>query len=253
MLDVVYLSAHLDDAVWSCGGTLYEQAQAGKRVLVVTLCAGDPPAGALSDFAQVHHDRWGVTSATAVAVRRKEDVTALHGLGVRWLHLPLRDAIYRAGPNGDWLYTSGPALFGDLHWADQAAWLPQVVGWLAALPGVTDDTQVWLPLGLGQHVDHQLTRAAGEAWGGGGARMYYEDYPYVAQAGVALGDGWHRQVQVLSGAAVSARLTAMACYASQISTFWDDVETMVAATAGWLQGNGAGVAAECKWKRRETE
>lgn len=253
MLDVVVLSAHLDDAVWSCGGTIFEQARAGQRVLVVTMCAGDPPVGALSEFAQVHHDRWGVTSATAVAVRRAEDAAALRGLGVRWLHLPLRDAIYRAGPDGRWLYTTGAALFGELHRADREAWLPQVVGWLAALPGVTDETQVWLPLGLGQHVDHQLMRAAGEAWRGGGARLYYEDYPYVAKHGVVLDSDWQMQAQAVSTAAVSARMTAMACYASQISTFWADAEAMVAATTAWLQGNRDGSAAERTWKRGKTE
>ena len=57
MLTHVYLSPHLDDAVLSCGGMIHRQAQAGERVVVVTVCAGDPPPGPLSDFARSLHER----------------------------------------------------------------------------------------------------------------------------------------------------------------------------------------------------
>src|SRR5689334_12434287 len=76
----VYLSPHLDDAALSCGGMIHQQTQAGERVVVVTLCAGGPPAGALSDFAQSLHTRWQ-TPVEAVAVRRAEDLAALKVLG----------------------------------------------------------------------------------------------------------------------------------------------------------------------------
>ena len=38
----IYLSPHLDDAVFSAGGLIYEQTQAGTPVEIWTIMCGDP-------------------------------------------------------------------------------------------------------------------------------------------------------------------------------------------------------------------
>jgi hypothetical protein len=47
--------------VFSAGGLLHKQSQAGARVVVVTVCTGNPPSGPLSAFAQEIHERWAGT------------------------------------------------------------------------------------------------------------------------------------------------------------------------------------------------
>ena len=37
----IYLAPHLDDAVLSCGGQIFERTARGENVLVVTVMAGD--------------------------------------------------------------------------------------------------------------------------------------------------------------------------------------------------------------------
>jgi len=61
-MDWVFLSPHLDDAVLSCGGFIFELIQKGERVEICTICAGDPPPGELSPLAEMLHQRWGVTA-----------------------------------------------------------------------------------------------------------------------------------------------------------------------------------------------
>jgi len=39
----IYLSPHLDDAVLSCGGIIWQQVQSGHQVEIWTICAADPP------------------------------------------------------------------------------------------------------------------------------------------------------------------------------------------------------------------
>ena len=78
--DWIYLSPHLDDAVFSCGGRIALQVRAGRRVWVVTVCAGSP-GGPLSDYAQVLHTYWGLAETDAPAARREEDRAALARLG----------------------------------------------------------------------------------------------------------------------------------------------------------------------------
>src|SRR6185295_15615325 len=68
--DHIYLSPHLDDAALSCGGAIARHANAGARVLVVTICTAAPPSdGPFSDFANEVHQGWGLAPAEVYSVR----------------------------------------------------------------------------------------------------------------------------------------------------------------------------------------
>ncbi len=243
----VYLSPHLDDAVLSCGGRIWEQVQAKESVLVITIFAGAPQRGAaLSPFARVLHARWGQASE-AVEQRREEDRAALAVLGAEVVHWPYKDCIYRRTSEGDFLYDSEEALWGGVHPAEEDL-LGELVDRLTELP-LTPDGALYVPLGVGGHVDHQLTRRAIER--ARGAVTYYEDYPYAedcASVGVALGDRrWEAEVVRLSEEALEAKIAAIACYRSQISSLWMDTMDMVGAVRSFAKRRGAGRPAERYW------
>jgi hypothetical protein len=89
----------------------------------------------------------------------------------------------------------------------------------------------YLPLGVGHHVDHQLTRAAGERHPKQ-ATFYYEDYPYTQREGAvaatlaettpatAAPHSWRPSPLTLSEAALQAKIAAVLAYESQLSTFF---------------------------------
>ncbi len=224
----LYLSPHLDDAVLSCGGTIAAQVAAGEPVRVVTLFAGDPPPGPLSPFAVELHRRWGLDEAPG-AGRRAEDERALNLLGATAVHLSFPDAIYRVGPDGVPLYPSREAIFGPPH-PVEAGLVDELARALAAL-NLPSQVRIYVPLGVGQHVDHVLTRRAAERWQPrGGEFWYYEEYPYAEspdQVMAALGQGaWREQLVPLTPAHLEARLAAIACYISQISSLFADLTEM---------------------------
>lgn len=139
----LYLSPHLDDAVFSAGGMLHHQAKSGARVVVVTLCTGNPPPGPLSPFAQSIHERWSATGADetgrpavpaeVVAIRRQEDLDALSELGIEAVHLDVPDCIYRLNPSTHWpMYLTEASLSGPLHPSEQSL-VRRVAGKLATL------------------------------------------------------------------------------------------------------------------------
>jgi len=232
----IYLSPHLDDAIYSCGGLIWEQVQAGQKVEIWTVCAGDPPPGPLSPFAESLHTRWGVVEVGEV--RRAEDRRAVSWLGAGFRHLELPDCIYRRHlVSGQALYASEQAIFGEVHPAEAP-----VVAWLSNMlaENVPAGAGVVCPLTLGGHVDHRLVRAAAEQAGCVGS--YYADYPYVAQVDANIADrlsaGWGAQVFPISEAGVAAWGEAMALYASQMSTFWPDRAAMEAEVHGYLRGFG---------------
>lgn len=251
MLTHLYLSPHFDDAVYSCGGLIHRQTRAGERVRVLTLCAGAPPAGPLSAFAETLHRRWAVTAAAVRAARQAEDAAALRLLGAEAAYLEIPDCIYRRHPeSGAPLYASEEALFGPVAPAE-AALVDVIAGQVAqALAGA--DTQVYAPLGIGRHVDHQLARLAAERRPLGRPLRYYEDYPYAAR--VPETPAWEGLAQALqpvpaefAEADFEAYGRAVAAYTSQLSTFWPDEPALWAALRQFCTRLGAGRLALRLW------
>nr|MBA2277290.1 PIG-L family deacetylase [Chloroflexia bacterium] len=75
----VFVSAHFDDAVFSCGGSIATLAQAGRHPTLAVVFAAAPEAGAsLTPFAADHNALWGIAGdATASnAGRQREELAA---------------------------------------------------------------------------------------------------------------------------------------------------------------------------------
>lgn len=206
---------------------------------VWTICAGDMPPGPYSPFAEELHNRWQLGEAQAVALRRAEDRLSCRrmGAGLDWLDLP--DCIYRTGADGAYLYPSRESIFGPLH-PQEAPLVQQVAAQLANR--IPPGARVAAPLALGNHVDHQLGRAAAELAVPTGL-LYYADYPYVDQSdpdvAARLPTGAQAHRFTLSDAALDAWGHAVAAHASQISSFWPSDAAMRAALRDYYARWGA--------------
>lgn len=234
----VYLSPHFDDVALSCGGLVWEQAQAGNQVSLWTLCAGEPAPGELSPFAQMLHARWEA-GVNAPVRRKQEDILSCQILGASYRHFTLPDCIYRRAPiTGEFMYASEASLTGPLHPGDAPLIqdLHQEFGRLLP-PGVT----LVCPLALGNHVDHQLTRLAVES--SNFKVYYYADFPYILshkdQLSRLEAAGWSSQIFPISSAGLHAWQDSIAAHASQISTFWTGESKMRQAIENyWLESGG---------------
>ncbi|GCE21000.1 PIG-L deacetylase family protein [Dictyobacter kobayashii] len=185
----IFLAPHLDDIVYSCGGTLGVQVSSGLRPLIISAFAGAPATNQeLSPLAlQVIRD-WGASDAqSAIRVmeeRRKEDSAALDYLQADYLWLDHPEAIYRGNPG---YYTSKEQLMGgEVHPSDRP--LENELGkMLVELHDRLPDTAWYAPLGIGRHIDHQIICSAVDRLVQRGAKVYfYEDFPYVQRDPGAL-------------------------------------------------------------------
>lgn len=246
-----YLSPHFDDAVFSCGGRIWTQGQAGEKVVVVTVFGGAPEAGAaLSSYAQELQARWG-EPVEGVRRRQVEDVRAITLLGAMRTYWPYLDCIYRRTSRGDLPYVGEDALWGKIDTSD-ADLIGELGRRIAALPLVSDG-RLCVPLGVGGHVDHRIVRQAAEL--SGHPLTYYEDFPY-ARDGLAVKAAlahaaWEPEVVELSDQALRAKIAAMACYGSQLSTFWAGHDHMAASVRASAEETGRGAPAERYWRRAE--
>jgi len=220
----VYLSPHLDDAVFSCGGLIARQRSADDDVRVVTVFTGDPPVGELTPFAYELHRRWG-GEGSPLGLRRAEDLVACGRLGASVIHLGFADAVYRRAGDGRPLHPDAESLF-----------IPPDTEELALIDGIVEalgravppEAELYLPLGVGGHVDHRLTRAAGERVRP--VQWYYREVPYVLRESPRLDEappsGVREAVVALAETEIDLWTIAAGEYHSQVSSFWPDVETL---------------------------
>ncbi len=255
--DFVYLSPHLDDAVWSCGGGIARQASQGAGVSVLTVCAGDPPP----DPPDTPLVRDLLVRSVPVTQRRAEDREALALLGARAVHLDVPDCVYRRESGGGRpLYPRTEALFGPLHPKEQPL-VDEVVARLRRLEPLSG-VIVLIPLAVGHHVDHQLVRAAAERWGApGGQIAYYEDFPY-AESDWALEAVMfeHPQTELVSRLVrldpdqLARKQRAAACYRSQVALLFRDETEMSQRLHEFARvraGSPSGLAERLWWPSQE--
>jgi LmbE family N-acetylglucosaminyl deacetylase len=239
-MQTICLSPHFDDVALSCGGLVWQKAQAGEQVSIWTICAGEIPPGPLSDFAAKLHDRWQ-TGRQAVEQRRQEDIASCHILGAEPIHLTIPDCIYRyregESPSGRQHLYSEETFLGPIHPAEE-----ELIERLAKKLSkeVPDQSLLISPLAIGGHVDHRLARKAAEQ--SGRELLYYADYPYCLKEPHGLDElekaGWSKMVYKLPPSSLQAWQQGIAAHPSQISTFWDDLADMSKAIEAYYQQSG---------------
>jgi LmbE family N-acetylglucosaminyl deacetylase len=228
----IYLSPHADDVLLSCGGTIHRQVMAGDAVRLITLLAGDPPEGDLSPFAREQHGYWG-NPPQPMALRRAEDAAASTRIGAEVRHLDLLDAVYRVVPGGRWPYTEVTTLFGSIDPQDPLT-PTRLAKEIAAVLAAESEVTVYAPLAVGHHVDHQIAhRAARDHLAGQYRLAFYEDYPYAEVGGATEsvlhatgGEGWRSQVGSLDPEDVTAKVSAVGYYRTQLGILFGGAEAM---------------------------
>jgi LmbE family N-acetylglucosaminyl deacetylase len=146
------VSPHPDDVAFSAAARVARDVAAGCRVTVVTL------------FAPAHDPKSPIGDAVA---RRAEDQRFVELAGITAADGGFTDAIARR-PR----YRAPRHLFGPLAPDEE----PLVEAVRARLQSFAAD-RVVAPLGVGQHVDHQIAHEAARRLDG--EILFYEDTPYV--------------------------------------------------------------------------
>jgi LmbE family N-acetylglucosaminyl deacetylase len=217
----IYLSPHLDDAVLSAGGLIFDQTQVGIPVEIWTFMCGFPAPVDISPFAELLHSRWGFSSSDeAVSARREEDRMAAGIVGAQITHFDFLDCIYRRGANGEWLYTE---IFQPPHEED-ADLTKRIAETITAR--ITPDDVLVCQLSVGSHVDHVLMRQAAELVGR--PLLYDIDVPYIfykSEEFVQKSAGMKETTYFITEAGLRSWQEAVLMYKSQLPTLGDAMDT----------------------------
>ncbi len=208
---ILALSPHLDDAAFSCGGTLARLAASGARVVIATAFTASVPEP--QGFALACQTDKGLSpSLDYMALRRDEDAAAAAALGVEPAWLPFPEAPHRR-------YGSAAELFGPVREDDVV--VPDLARAITELIRRVSPDLLLAPQAVGGHVDHvQLVRALGTARPSPPV-SWWRDFPYGARRSPpepfreAVAALPARKVRV-GGAALEAKRRACRAYASQL-------------------------------------
>ena len=209
----VFLSPHFDDAIGSCGGTMWRLSRRGYPVRVLTVFGGDEVLP-LSEGALRFHARAG--NLRGVNERRIEDGAACRVLGCTGDYLDYSDAIYRRGTHGHSLYNELQAVLRPMA--------PEDAGLAGTIANnVTDrfslaTSVIYCPMAIGHHVDHVATRDCGRVLLERGANVvFYEDFYHSEKSrGSADNRPIHRYTVSLSKVELAKKLSAFSKYKSQV-------------------------------------
>lgn len=213
MATALALSPHLDDAAFSCGGTLELLAANGWRVVMATIFTAsvpDPRGFALA----CQLDKGLGPEIDYMALRRAEDGQAARHLGLAPpVHLPFREAPHRG-------YGSAPELFAAPRAEDGIA--AELAPALADLIAETAPDLLLAPQAIGGHVDHVRMVEALRGLGLGLPVLWWRDFPYTVrtvepkQPLAALFADLPEVAFAFDSEGEAAKLRACAAYASQI-------------------------------------
>ena len=207
----LFLSPHLDDVAFSCGGTLVRLAQEGwttHLVTVFTRTALNPTGFALA----CQLDKGLEADVDYMTLRRNEDRRFAEKAGAADVyHMDLLEAPHRG-------YASAPELFADVR-AEDDVW-KDVQARLAHLIADVHPDLIFAPQGIGGHVDHIQAIRAVRALSHPPPVAWYRDAPYAIRFPEAppadlLPEGL-RERAVDIEAALQTKLDAIAAYETQL-------------------------------------
>ncbi len=213
-LSCLFLSPHLDDVAFSCGGTVAACVRGGHSASICTIFTAsvpDPKGFALA----CQLDKGLDESVDYLSLRRHEDreFAAIVGAS-EVIHLPFQEAPHRGYDNAD-------ALFGGVR--DEDCVFQSLAGELRRIC-VSYDV-VFAPQGIGRHVDHLQTILAVEQAGLAERTLWYREMPYTMRA-PAERSSFPARVYGCIDSTLDNKIAGCGAYRSQLPFQFGSAESM---------------------------
>ncbi len=238
MPTALFVSPHLDDAIFSAGGLAGLLVDRGwTTILVTAFTRSVVPAQGFALACQL--DKGLGPEVDYMALRRREDRDAADLLGfagVLWLDL--LEAPHRG-------YDSAADLFGPVHQQDSVRL--QMAAELLRVGAEFRPDLVLAPQGLGNHVDHQQVVAAAIACFAPERTAFYRDTPYAIRQpdARALGLVPAAAAETIGiGTTLGRKISAAQAYVSQIGFQFGGADPLSQALHGFALREGGGLPAE---------
>ncbi len=199
--DIIFLSPHFDDAVFSCGGEIYYRSLRGEKVGVATVFTSNK-TDKITDFGKKIISIMSLTPENYRYIRQTEDQKASHILNFTSLYLHFPEAIFRGVSN-----------FKELFKNTFSSEEEELVYTIAREIDSLETEIVVAPAAIGDHIDHAIVKKA--AYLSKKFVVLYEDIPYSKL--VKTNKQQRLRITIpLSKEAITKKVEASLAYNSQI-------------------------------------
>ena len=184
-MNYYFISPHLDDAIFSAGNLIYKLREKAKVTIITIFTKVTNESNTL--FTHLFIKKSGFcNSRDLFSARKDEDIKVCRSIGVNAIHLDFVDLAWRKKravggislriPELSHLYpTRFHILGGKIHKEDEA--IMKKITQTLKNSIKNDDAVVFCPLGIGNQVDHIITRTICQK--SFLNVIYWQDYPYV--------------------------------------------------------------------------
>lgn len=174
MKKILFISTHFDDAIFSCGQIINKFTESGVICDVLTVF-GKEYLGCKNDFINRIHRGWGFNDNDNVVFKRKiEDKEAVKSVGANQIVLSFLDCIYRKN-NGQFIIKEKRDLF--VAKTNEITLIDEIESTIKKVIFKNGYSEVYLPLGVGTHIDHQVVSKL-KLDNTNINVFYYADFPY---------------------------------------------------------------------------
>lgn len=215
---LIVLSPHFDDAIFSIGGILAAWRCRFQSIIVINIFTSNPPLE-LTPQAKLFHKKY--KNINPVTIRSMHDQEAFSNYNVEKINLDFIDAIYRFDainkkPN----YQDPIDIFAKINPKDKYL-IANIFKTIEKQINLSNEDVLLSPLGIGGHVDHEITRLVAESFEQP-LVLYYEDCPYSFQPNIrdsrqALTINMHPLVVPIDRNYMSLKIKAISEYNSTVS------------------------------------
>jgi len=145
----IFLSPHPDDVIWSCGDLIISLLSNKKPVKIITLFDGEEEMGFFNK------EQW--RNVANPEIRIKENKQAMEYLSLKNISFHLNDASLRKDSKGQFIYSTIDEIFKKNH-SENEKILQFIIRKLKEFH--RENYIYYAPLGIGNHIDHIITRRA---------------------------------------------------------------------------------------------
>lgn len=172
--NIVVLSPHLDDAAFSCCDHILKWKNEGFNVTIVTIFSSFGTSKDNQCIIKTIQKHGFASLRLYEKQRQNEDTRAMKAIGVSWKQAGFIDGAFRT-INGKTLYSKKNLYRGYITNEDRAI-IKSVQELLRTFQSID---KIVCPFGIGNHIDHMITRTEAEKTFENTKILYYADIPYI--------------------------------------------------------------------------
>lgn len=228
MKEYLFLSPHLDDVILSCGMYIHKLIQSNSKVIIATVFSGSIQPQYLSPLARWFHSACKLGN-NAMTVRRLEDKNVCKFIKADSIHLNLQECLYRKNANGSHRYLRESNIY-NANLNKEKDTINKINLILKNKFKLNNFEKIYIPLGIGRHIDHLILREAVETLctkGDINIRKvnYYEDIPYACNNRdvnwkIKLTKGLNYHSYNINEEEFNIYIKAISLYKSQVHMLW---------------------------------